>query len=214
MSGMKADTGKPPTHLLAHDVVVSDHNPSQGIEFYMARLREWWSRAGTLPALQLNNDDYAGVVKILAFGAAKYGDRNWEEGIAYHRVFGAAVRHFAERGGLDEETKLPHRHHFLCCYMFLAAYTARGMHHFDDRPGVGPFYTHEQTRSVVRAVAGGVLVVPGFEDLAPPERWAIFRSQHDRSDDLPGEYPSKEAAEAAFKAHAPYKYVPYRAVKL
>ena len=139
MQGLKYDAQKPASYLLAHDGVISDHNPSQDIQFYAARLREWWNCAGTLPALQLNNDDYFGVVKILEFGALKYAPRNWELGIAYHRVFGAAMRHYANRGGVDAETGLPHRHHFLCCYMFLAAYTARGMHHLDDRPGVGPY---------------------------------------------------------------------------
>lgn len=136
MKGMKFDGGKLPVHLIAHDVVISDHRPAQGIEFYAARLRAWWNKAGTLPALQLDNEDIEGLAKVLEFGAKKYAARNWEAGILYSRVFGAAMRHYAGRGGADAETGLPHAHHFLCCYMFLAAYTGRGQHEFDDRPGL------------------------------------------------------------------------------
>lgn len=137
--GIKFDDKKPPEHLLAHEVVVHDTAPIKGIEFYAMRLREWWNCAGTLPALELSTADYYGVVAILKHGAEKYSPRNWELGLDYSRVFRAAMKHFAGRGGLDDEpggTMLPHRHHFLCCYMFLAAYTARGMHEFDDRPRV------------------------------------------------------------------------------
>src|SRR3972149_2150370 len=47
--GLKFDQDKPASYLLAHDVVINDHNPSQDIQFYAARLREWWNLAGTLP---------------------------------------------------------------------------------------------------------------------------------------------------------------------
>lgn len=170
MTGIKNDSGKSPTHLLAHDVVVSDHNPSQDIQFYAARLREWWNRAGTLPALQLSNDDINGLVDVLAFGAKKYSERNWEEGINYSRIFGAAMRHYAGRGGYDPETGEAHRYHFLCCYMFLAAYTARGLHDFDDRPGVGPFF-----RSVKEIVIRGEPSAVSFiRPPAPPVRYALW----------------------------------------
>lgn len=154
MTGRKDDSNKLPTHLIAHDVVISDHRPGQDIQFYHARLREWWNLAGVLPALALDNDDYEGVAKILEFGAVKYAPRNWEQGIAYHRVFGAAMRHYMFRGLADSETGYPHRHHFLCCYMFLAAYTARGLHEFDDRPGVGP-YVHSRELEAHRQIGYG-----------------------------------------------------------
>jgi len=166
MQGLKFDASKPASYLLAHDVVISDHNPAQDIQFYRARLREWWNGAGTLPALQLDNADYFGVIKILEFGAQKYAERNWEAGIAYHRVFRAASDHYAARGGLDKETGLPHRHHFLCCYMFLAAYTARGMHSFDDRPSVERMFTRDQVAALMRGSIAG-LVFPGFDDVVP-----------------------------------------------
>lgn len=144
MSGMKFDAKKPASYLLAHDVVrVDEDDIGDELGRIAARLRNWWNRAGTLPALRIDRADYFGVVKVLEFGAQKYAPRNWEVGIAYSRIFRAAMDHYARRPDLDDETGLPHRHHFLCCYMFLAAYTARGLHQYDDRPGVGPFIVLE-----------------------------------------------------------------------
>lgn len=165
----KKDGGKPPSYLIAHDVVISDHRPACDIQFYAARLREWWNQAGTLPALQVNNADYFGLVKVLEFGAGKYEERGWEPGIKYSRIFRAAMDHYAQRGGDDRETGFPHRHHFLCCYMFLAAYTARGLHKFDDRPGVEKLYAEDQVRALLRGLLAG-LILPGFEDIVPPSR--------------------------------------------
>lgn len=33
------------------------------------------------------------LVKVYTTGATKYTDRNWEDGIHWHRVFGALMRH-------------------------------------------------------------------------------------------------------------------------
>ncbi len=87
-----------------------------------------------------------GTGEVLTFGAQKYSDRNWEQGMHWSRPFGAAMRHmWAWWGGktptsenylfgdLDGETKLSHLKHASCCIMFLMAYEARGMNQFDDR---------------------------------------------------------------------------------
>jgi Domain of unknown function (DUF5664) len=82
------------------------------------------------------------VGKVLTFGTTKYGDRNWEQGIAYGRVYGAALRHlwswFTSRltrsSGKDSETGLSHLAHAACCVLFLLSYDLRGMGTFDDRP--------------------------------------------------------------------------------
>lgn len=197
MSGIKFDTHKPCSYLLAHDVVIHDTEPGQGIEFYAARLRAWWNRAGTLPALQIGTADYFGTVKILEYGAKKYSERNWEEGILYSRVFRAAMDHYARRGDNDPETGEPHRYHFLCCYMFLAAYTARGLHQFDDRPGVGPF--------VRQAKGAGVL--GGELELIEPSSYGVFWRDRMpapyrhlsglRAEYLPHIYSTREEAERA-----------------
>lgn len=33
------------------------------------------------------------LVEIYTFGARKYGDRNWEKGLSWGRIFGAIMRH-------------------------------------------------------------------------------------------------------------------------
>jgi hypothetical protein len=78
------------------------------------------------------------VLAVLEFGAAKYGPRNWEKGMAWHRPYSAAMRHLwawwmgEDR---DQETGLSHLAHALCCIMFLMAYVKRGGG-TDDRPCV------------------------------------------------------------------------------
>lgn len=75
------------------------------------------------------------VATILTFGAAKYGDRNWERGMAWGRLFGALMRHaWAWWSGetYDGETKKSHLWHAACCIAFLIAYEERGVG-TDDR---------------------------------------------------------------------------------
>jgi len=77
------------------------------------------------------------LVQVLTFGASKYADRNWEKGINYSRVYGAAMRHLTKfwKGiDKDDETGLEHLAHAMCCCMFLLSYRLRGMKDFDDRP--------------------------------------------------------------------------------
>ena len=76
------------------------------------------------------------VAKVLQHGANKYGDYNWSKGIAYHRCYGAILRHiFAwwRKEDNDKETNLNHLAHLICEAMFLLAYQLRGMDNYDDR---------------------------------------------------------------------------------
>lgn len=69
-----------------------------------------------------------GTAEVLAFGAAKYAERNWEQGMSWGRCFGALMRHMWAwwRGeAKDAETGLSHLWHASCCLMFLIAYEAR-----------------------------------------------------------------------------------------
>lgn len=69
-----------------------------------------------------------GISEVLTYGAVKYAPRNWEHGMSWGRVFGAAMRHlWAWWGGqrVDPESGLPHLHHAACCVAFLCAYEAR-----------------------------------------------------------------------------------------
>jgi hypothetical protein len=61
------------------------------------------------------------VVKILSFGANKYGPNNWQ-GIEEDRYYAALMRHLsAYRQGqlIDEESGLSHLAHAMCNVVFL-----------------------------------------------------------------------------------------------
>lgn len=80
-----------------------------------------------------------GAAVVLTYGAAKYSARNWEKGMAWHRPFGAMMRHMWAwwRGEqVDPETGYSHLWHAACCLMFLMAYEQRGAG-TDDRPKGG-----------------------------------------------------------------------------
>ena len=81
------------------------------------------------------------LAAVLTFGAKKYGDRNWEQGLAWNRVYAALRRHIAAwyaahlngEYGTDPETGLSHLAHAACCIAFLLTYEARERG-TDDRP--------------------------------------------------------------------------------
>ena len=55
-----------------------------------------------------------GVGQVLAFGAAKYGERNFEKGMSWGRIYGGMMRHslaFWRGEENDAETGLPHIWH-------------------------------------------------------------------------------------------------------
>lgn len=82
------------------------------------------------------------IVAVLRFGAGKYGDRNWERGLAYSRVYSALLRHLVawwEGEPCDEETGSSHLAHAGCCLLFLLAFEGRGMRQLDDRPSRAEF---------------------------------------------------------------------------
>ena len=67
---------------------------------------------------------------VLTYGCTKYGDRNWEKGIAYSRIYGALRRHLLKwvmGHRRDEESGLPTLWHALCCIAFLVTYESRDM---------------------------------------------------------------------------------------
>lgn len=80
-------------------------------------------------------DALRAIVTVLAFGAKKYGDRNWEKGMSYSRLHRAAIGHLIdwwETKEPDEETGYSHLWHAGCCILFLIAYELRGVG-TDDR---------------------------------------------------------------------------------
>lgn len=94
--------------------------------------------AGKDPWHLLPWDAARAVVKVLAFGASKYGERNWEQGLKYSRLFAAAQRHllawFEDGEDTDEESSLPALAHAACCVLMLLAFQLRGRKDLDDRP--------------------------------------------------------------------------------
>jgi hypothetical protein len=82
----------------------------------------------------------AALVHVLTIGASKYGDRNWEKGFVYSRLFGAAMRHLWAwwRGqNQDSETGLSHLAHAGTCILFLITHEERKIGK-DDRPELVP----------------------------------------------------------------------------
>jgi len=66
----------------------------------------------------------------------KSGERNWEKGMVWSRVYGALMRHlwtWWARGGVDPETGKSHLWHAACCITFLLTYEIR-QSGTDDRP--------------------------------------------------------------------------------
>ena len=77
-----------------------------------------------------------GLVKILTQGEKNYGERNWEKGIKWSRVFGAMMRHawiMWNGEDIDKESGLPHIDHIQACAHFLSHYRLYKKE-FDDRP--------------------------------------------------------------------------------
>lgn len=75
------------------------------------------------------------VAAVMTFGAKKYGDRNWEKGMDWGRLIGAAHRHLSEFQlgvDIDHETDLLHTAHAATCLLFLLSYQLRATGN-DDR---------------------------------------------------------------------------------
>lgn len=68
------------------------------------------------------------IAKVMTHGATKYGDRNWEKGMDWHRPFAACMRHMWAwwRGeDVDPESGISHLAHAGCCVLFLLSYWMR-----------------------------------------------------------------------------------------
>jgi hypothetical protein len=82
-------------------------------------------------------DAVLAVAKVLTFGANKYAARNWEKGLDWGRLHGAALRHLAAWGNgenTDAESGLSHLAHAACCCLMLLASELRGIGSDSRRP--------------------------------------------------------------------------------
>jgi hypothetical protein len=76
------------------------------------------------------------LAEVLQYGAGRYGDLNWREGMRWSRVYAALLRHlFAFWNGehTDPESGLCHLDHVVCNAVFLSEYAAGDYGEFDDR---------------------------------------------------------------------------------
>lgn len=78
----------------------------------------------------LPTDTVNQVVQVLEYGATKYEVGNWQRvPDSRNRYYDAAMRHIdAWWNGekLDEESKLPHLAHAICCLLFLMWFDNKG----------------------------------------------------------------------------------------
>jgi hypothetical protein len=84
-------------------------------------------------------DAIAAIVKVLMFGANRYGPRNWEQGFDWSRLYSATLRHLTawwQGESNDADTGYSHLWHAGCCILFLIAHEMRGIGR-DDRPTTG-----------------------------------------------------------------------------
>lgn len=95
-------------------------SPEEGVKHDDGKLR--WD---LLPPDALDE-----VVRVYTLGALKYGDRNWEKGMRWGRIFAAIMRHLwawwrGER--FDPETGITHLAHAAWGCLTLIAYEKRGV---------------------------------------------------------------------------------------
>lgn len=82
---------------------------------------------------------FKGLGDVLTHGANKYGDRNWEKGLMYSRVYGALLRHVIawwDGEEFDPESGVHHLDSVLANASFLKEYVSNPdkFGSFDDRP--------------------------------------------------------------------------------
>ena len=80
-------------------------------------------------------DALEALVEIFTDGAAKYGEYNWSQGMAWSRPFAAAQRHlwaWWAHQDMDQESGRSHLAHAAVNLLFLLAYSKREVGN-DDR---------------------------------------------------------------------------------
>lgn len=77
----------------------------------------------------------AGVADVYTYGAKKYGDRNWQQGIHVSRLYAALRRHteaLIAGEDIDPESGRPHWFHAECCIQMIG-WMIINKPEFDDR---------------------------------------------------------------------------------
>ena len=76
------------------------------------------------------------VADILAFGAQKYSEYNWQKGMPWRKLYGSIQRHmmsWMDKEDIDPESGLPHLAHAACDIAFLIEYAQKQLGE-DNRP--------------------------------------------------------------------------------
>lgn len=87
------------------------------------------------------------VARILAHGAETYGERNWEQGLKWGRIYAALMRHLWKWWSgekIDSDSGMPHLWHAACNIFFLVVHEQRGIGE-DDRVKVKHVFAHQLT---------------------------------------------------------------------
>lgn len=103
---------------------------SEGVKF-----DEGKARYDLIPAIPLHE-----VARVFTIGAGKYGDRNWENGILWGRLFAAMMRHAWAWWRGERNDPQDGQHHLASvawCALCLMEYE-QTKQSFDDRPNVKP----------------------------------------------------------------------------
>lgn len=130
MSEYEVEVGVMSPRPLKEDTILTPSGPkgilTEGVKFDTNK-----PRTDLLP-----HDALMDVADVLDYGAKKYAVRNWEKGMAWGRLSGAAMRHlFLWMSGeeIDKESGKRHLAHFACCALMLLALTLRGTGSDDRR---------------------------------------------------------------------------------
>ncbi len=99
--------------------------PDEGVKFDGDKLR-----MDLIPV-----EAITGLAEVLTFGARKYGDRNWEKGMDWSRLYAATLRHLFSwwSYGPEDESGYSHIKHALTDIAMLVAYEERNAG-TDNRP--------------------------------------------------------------------------------
>lgn len=105
--------------------------------------------AGKLRYDLLPGDALAELVRVYTIGAKKYADRNWEQGIAYGRIFAAMNRHAWAWWGGEQLDPVDGQHHLSSvawCALALLHFDLSPAKYFsfDDRSNPGPLIINRQ----------------------------------------------------------------------
>lgn len=75
---------------------------------------------------------------VITYGANKYAERDWEDGMEWNRFYAAALRHMnAWQSGeeIDPESGYPHMWHATTSLIYILTYQLRGIG-TDNRPKI------------------------------------------------------------------------------